>query len=307
MEIAKGVHFLKYPFGSSWTGMILLARERVVLIDTAVDAAVEGFLYPYMEKIGLRRENIDIIINTHTHADHIGGNARLKKDTGARLAAHTLSREKLQDPYLHLNKIRKHFSQYIPFQEIKSGLTPLDPDIVLKDGDIIDLGNSTLRIIHTPGHDTDTICIHDSASGFLFSGDSLQSKGVMSAGVAFYQYLDDYRNSLKKVSKLITEGAVKAIVPAHPYSPFSGVALQEDIKRFIRLCRETVELYDKTVRDILRENPEQGNLLEITREFLNRVGLTTEPSVLALPLYTVNSHLNKILTEKSILNTETEK
>ncbi|MDD5728841.1 MAG: MBL fold metallo-hydrolase [Victivallales bacterium] len=292
MEIHPGIHLLQYPCGTSWSGMILIIRKRIVLIDTAFEPAVASLLYPYLEKLRLQPENIDLIINTHVHGDHIGGNAKLQTETGAKLAVHETGVEKLRDPYRHLNAIRRRFFPLVPFQEISSGFVPLETDLVLHDGDRIDLGDTELQIVHTPGHDRESICIFDPDSGYLFSGDSLQGRGTLSAGLAFYQDLDAYRETLRCIEAMADK--VKCLVAGHPFHPENGLMHGEKITEFLRCCRDTVSLYDRKLREMLKIHGHPDDLKFFTENLLQCAGLTVKPTVPVLPYYTVTAHLSKI-------------
>lgn len=85
---------------------------------------------------GLR---VKYIINTHHHDDHTRGNAELKKSTGAQVVQHEASE--------------------------------LERDVTVRDGDTIGFGGSELRVVHTPGHSRDSICLV--GGGKIFSGDTL--------------------------------------------------------------------------------------------------------------------------------------
>jgi len=82
---------------------------------------------------------IKYIVNTHHHFDHTLGNEALAKSTGAKIIQHEASE--------------------------------LQNDITVKDGDVINFGNSELRVLHTPGHSKDSICLI--GDGKIFSGDTL--------------------------------------------------------------------------------------------------------------------------------------
>lgn len=82
---------------------------------------------------------IKYIVNTHHHFDHTLGNEDMVKSTNAPIIQHE-------------------------FSELKH-------DISVKDGDSIDFGNSKLKVLHTPGHSKDSICLI--GDGKLFSGDTL--------------------------------------------------------------------------------------------------------------------------------------
>jgi glyoxylase-like metal-dependent hydrolase (beta-lactamase superfamily II) len=82
---------------------------------------------------------IKYIVNTHHHFDHTLGNEALAKSIGAKIIQHEISE--------------------------------LQNDITVKDGDVINFGNSELRVLHTPGHSKDSICLI--GDGKIFSGDTL--------------------------------------------------------------------------------------------------------------------------------------
>jgi glyoxylase-like metal-dependent hydrolase (beta-lactamase superfamily II) len=52
---------------------------------------------------------------------------------------------------------------------------PTRPTARVSDGDVIDLGDRSLRVIHTPGHTPDCICLLDELSGILFGGDTINT------------------------------------------------------------------------------------------------------------------------------------
>jgi glyoxylase-like metal-dependent hydrolase (beta-lactamase superfamily II) len=89
----------------------------------------------------ITRNNLKIkyIVNTHHHFDHTLGNEAMTNSTGAKIIQHEESE--------------------------------LQNDITVKDGDVINFGNSELRVLHTPGHSRDSICLI--GDGKIFSGDTL--------------------------------------------------------------------------------------------------------------------------------------
>ena len=89
----------------------------------------------------ITRKNLKIkyIVNTHHHFDHTLGNQGMVDFTGAQIIQHENSQ--------------------------------LQKDIVVKNGDVIKFGNSELKVLHTPGHSKDSICLI--GDGKLFSGDTI--------------------------------------------------------------------------------------------------------------------------------------
>jgi len=100
-----------------------------------------------------------MVINTHGHFDHIGGNSELLKATGADLIIH-------QDDGPLLSRAGEHAAAF----GLRAEPSPA-PTRLLKGGETIQLGELKLQVIHTPGHSTGGICLY--VDDVLLVGDSL--------------------------------------------------------------------------------------------------------------------------------------
>jgi len=100
------------------------------------------------------------VVNTHGHGDHIAGNALLKSKFGCPLMVHRLDASMLTDAHANL-------SAFIGPDCIESP----PADRLLEEGDSVQVGAETFRIIHTPGHSPGGICLLN--NGVIFSGDTL--------------------------------------------------------------------------------------------------------------------------------------
>jgi glyoxylase-like metal-dependent hydrolase (beta-lactamase superfamily II) len=112
----------------------------------------------------IEHEGFDMkyILLTHGHYDHTGAVLDLVgeyPDIG--IFAYRTEERLLQDPGM----------SFASFGAIK-------PDVLLDDGDEINVGKLTLRVIHTPGHTAGSCCYYDEEYGLLFSGDTLFCKSV---------------------------------------------------------------------------------------------------------------------------------
>jgi glyoxylase-like metal-dependent hydrolase (beta-lactamase superfamily II) len=107
---------------------------------------------------------IKFIICTHAHFDHVGAVPDLKEQTNANIVIH---REDL-DLYKNIEK-----------QALLWGyeIDPLpDPDILVSEGDKLEIGNLSFEILHTPGHSPGGVCIY--GEGILITGDTLFAGSV---------------------------------------------------------------------------------------------------------------------------------
>ena len=118
-----------------------------------------------------------IVINTHTHPDHLGSNrqfddiAMFDHPLSHRVAEEGISHDILQTEILAENLVINP----LPRDFIASGFTipPFKVNHWLKDRDRFNLGISDLEVIHTPGEAADHICLLDRANRILFCGDIL--------------------------------------------------------------------------------------------------------------------------------------
>jgi hydroxyacylglutathione hydrolase len=132
-----------------------------------------------LERLGWR---LDLVMNTHWHADHAGGNARLKAETGATLVG--------------------------PGEVTRAA--PLDRAV--RDGDVVELGDTRFQVIDTGGHTLGHITYYDAADGVAFVGDTMFALGC---GRVFEGTPEQMWDSLSKLAALPDETLVYC---AHEYT-----------------------------------------------------------------------------------------
>ena len=195
----------------------LLADEehgRTALFDPPPDA--DRYL-PLVTKHDL---NVEFIIITHGHSDHTWGIDEAKRQTNAKVVAHSLN--------------------------------PVGADVTVDDGDTLQLGTITLKIFYTPGHSDDSICI--------LSGDKLVTGDILFVGkVGGTDFGDNARKEYDSLhNKIMTLGDRIEVYPGHNFGvkPSSTIGAERETNPFL-LC-DTFEGFVDLKKNWLQYKKEHG-------------------------------------------------
>ncbi len=122
--------------------LVLGSWNRMEDINTLIDVGADASIIPEVESqaTGVGKHRVEQIILTHCHFDHSGGAAEARKRFGARVLAYTTNR---------------------------------GADEALRDEQRLILGDRLFRVLHTPGHSQDSICLYCPEEKTLFSGDTI--------------------------------------------------------------------------------------------------------------------------------------
>ena len=142
------------PFGSNCYIVGSESTKEGMIIDPGMLAEE---ILKHVKDLGLR---IKVIVLTHAHMDHTGALADVKEATGAEVAMHADDAPLLRGSNLMMR---------MP----GSSKEPPAPDRLLKDGDVIDIGDLHFNILHTPGHSPGGICLLEKDNEIVFTGDTL--------------------------------------------------------------------------------------------------------------------------------------
>jgi hydroxyacylglutathione hydrolase len=208
MQISKQIHALKIPFTvptpmgniERFVYVFLICGKGVTLIDSGV-AGSEESIFAYLESIGRGREELDLLILTHSHPDHIGAACAIRAETGCRVAASEQERAWIEDTDRQLRE------RPVPgFGTLVGGPVPLDRG--LADGELLDLGGGLeLETIATPGHSAGSLSFFLRDEGALFSGDAVPVPGDM-------PIYDDFATTLRSLERVGELTGVKLLLEA---------------------------------------------------------------------------------------------
>lgn len=182
---------------------LLTGTKKALLIDTGLGVSNIKTVVNALTKLPLT------VTATHVHWDHVGGHKYFDN-----IAVYESEKQWLTNFPLPLSAVKSNLQDkncVFPedFDIDKYSVFQGQPQILLCDNQIIDLGNRKIKIIHTPGHSPGHCCYYDIDKGYLFSGDLIY-KGCLDI---YYPTtdIDDFENSILKVLKL----PINRILPAH--------------------------------------------------------------------------------------------
>ena len=242
-------------------------EEKITLIDTGSSIFPDGAIFPYMKSVDLDPRYISLILNTHGHGDHMGGNSRVKAVSGAKLAAH-----KLEVPNIETRG---------PSARALSG-EGTKVDIILNDGDEIEISKGRkIKAILTPGHSPGSLSYYDIEEKVVFIGDSI---GIGESGVHLPSYsdVDSYLKSIERIGSL----ELNYLLSGH-YPPIRGINVPNVLKIHLRLIKDI----HKSVLSALADLSKPSSILDITEIACNILDYP--------PLSrTVKAHLDKLVMEE---------
>ena len=197
--------FKQVPVGTFQNFAYIIGDEKTktaALVDPAweVDA-----LLKQCEQLGLK---VTYVINTHSHHDHVGGNDAVAKRTGAKIVAHEKA--------------------------------PVRKDVAVKDGDTVEVGTLKVKVLHTPGHCPDHICLL--VDGKLMTGDLLFIEECGRTDLTGGSASEMYNSLFNKILPL--DDSIE-IYPGHDYGSKPSSTIGDERKSNYTLKPRTREEFIK--------------------------------------------------------------
>ena len=151
----------------------LVAGPAPVLVETGSRTSVPMVL-DALAGLGVGPEDLAGIVVTHIHLDHAGGVGDLARAfPGATVYVHPAGARHLVDPSRLVASAARVFGDILDSLYGRLDPTPVERIVALEDGEGIPVGpGRTLTAIHSPGHASHHLALHDSESGVLFAGDA---------------------------------------------------------------------------------------------------------------------------------------
>lgn len=161
-----------------------------MLLDSGIAGTPETSIRGELARVGLRIEDISLVVNSHAHPEHMGGNGSLAGISSPVFAGPALEAGWLEDNDLLVRELWDANTDAYLMSPAERADLDLDlgervrVDRLLRDDDEIVLTDTTLRVITTSGHSPGHIAVHDVGRGVLFTFDDVQGRGLPVAGNA---------------------------------------------------------------------------------------------------------------------------
>jgi len=166
----------------------VMANERelnaVYLLEATEPAMIEAGpgadhdrIVSALDALGVAPDSLAHIVVTHIHMDHAGGvGALLERYPGATVWVHEIGARHLVDPERLVASTARTYGEE-RMRALYGTMRPSPPDRIrsVTAGDRIDLGDRSLTVVHTPGHASHHVALHDDRAGAMWTGEAIGS------------------------------------------------------------------------------------------------------------------------------------
>ena len=218
-EIIPGLYLLKSKKPSS-SSYLILGEKLKALIDSGISQHF-NFLTKDLKDIGVDTRSLNMIINTHEHVDHFGANRYLQERVP--ILAHRYAATKIVSADDEVMLCRAHGEDPTGYQV----------NMWLENLNVLDLGDWFLKVLHTPGHTSGSLCIYEPRRKVLISGDTVFARGTISDISSSGSY-GEYINSLARLNTM----KIDLLLPGHGAI---SEDVEEDIEKAIENARRKHE------------------------------------------------------------------
>ena len=200
---------------------LLVGSNRALLWDT-------GMGISKIEPLVTKLSGVPVIVlNSHTHPDHIGGNYEFQEIWGMQTDFTKQNQDGYSDPEMKKWVATENICGELPegFQPAKYAIKPFRISRYVKDREIIDLGGRQVEVVSTPGHTPDSICLVDRKNRLMFTGDTFYPGPI-------YLYspetnFDQYAQSVELMAQF--QESVDTLLTAHN-EPMAAASLLSTLK-----------------------------------------------------------------------------
>ena len=227
--------------------------DRIGLIDSGLYGGLPALKQAF-EELGIARGDLDFLLLTHEHMDHVGNNGWLKAETGCRILGHRARADRVADNLLNAKTIVHAFPEGEQFDlntEYLDWMGPTEGPIeeFIKDGDVIDLGGGVaLEVVEVFGHSMCEVGYFELSTKTLVLADPL----LPPFNPVLYLYEDPnvMRATFGKIENFLIERDVQSVLLAHDDAKTVVETLE-----LVDDCRRRVDKVETSMITHMKTNP----------------------------------------------------
>ena len=207
-HVADGVYAIYEPFQfQEVISYLIVGSWRALLFDTGMGIGRISDVVRELTELPIR------VLNSHTHFDHVGGNAEFDDILGLDMPD---TRRRAEGSPNH--EVRGEVAPAALCRPLPAGVSadsysirPFEIGGFIDDGDVIELGDRRLQVLTIPGHTPDSIMLLDAANGLLWTGDTFYEGPIWL--IAAETDLEAYEASLERMAALAS--TLRMVLPGH--------------------------------------------------------------------------------------------
>lgn len=280
MKLTERIHLLQIDFEIAlssekriprFVNVILIFGDKITLIDTGVKGS-EKIILDYIK--GQKRDysEIDTVILSHSHPDHIGSAAKIREMTNCKVLSHELEKDWIEDIDLQ-NKLRPVPGFYNLVDR------SVNVDGIISDKQIMSIEDGlTIRFIKSPGHSKGLLNLIFEEDKILFTADSIPLKNDI-------PNYDNYSELMRSLEEIKRNTGFRTLLTSWT-PPLND---KNEIEKLIEEGIEYIKLIDTVIKDCYKDK--STNTLEYCKMAIDKLRL---PPFLVNPVVdkAFKSHLN---------------
>lgn len=270
MKITDKIHLLKIDFevqvapGKAlprFVNSLIIFGKSITVVDSGVNGS-HNKIYDYIKKNNREISEIETLIISHAHPDHIGSANKIKTDTGCRIVAHQHEKDFIENIDLQFSR------RPVPgFYNLVNEPVVVD-ELLYGDETLVLENNVTARIINTPGHSKGSFCILFIEDKVLFTADAIP----VDNDIPTYDSYKDLQSSVKRITEI---GEYSILLTSWTSPLFEESA----ISQLFDLGNGYLDRIDRAVKE--QYSHDETSSLGNCKKVLSALGL---PPLFAVPL-----------------------
>lgn len=252
---------------------LLMTEEKTAIFDAGFSFTAKGMVKKMKAELGERK--LDYILLSHSHYDHISGASLMKKVwpeakiVSAEHAAKVFEKPTAMKTIRRMNRFAASYFKKSQF--FSNDLSRIHTDVIVKDGDVIDLGSLKLVTVEAPGHTWDSLAFWCESEGLLMTCETM---GVFAGTDSIMPTcLVSYNASMRYIEKMEGMNIRKMLYPH--YGIIDG---EEACRKVIAMARRDNELCMKIISDAFESGKSEDEIKQIVKDkFYTDIVRTGQP------------------------------